>query len=422
MEQPPATTRWRKWTAVRGTWPRPWITSTAACATTAITSAPATCEAVVLGKLDRQAEAERAVRDTLALDPLDWWARWLAGQPMTCDVQVLLDLAHDYIRAGLYPEAIALLGRAETAARTEGGPAGASSLPTQSWGAAPLVDYTLGWLQQRLGDADRRRQCAAGRPRGRPTIASLRGWRKSPSWRPPIRADPDDARAPYYLGNLLYDRRRHEEAMVMWQRSRPARSAQRGRLAEPGHRLLQPSPPAGQGPGGLRKGLPRRPRRRPAPLRARPALEATGRTRRPSGCANWKNAAGLVDRRDDLTVELCALYNQTGRHQQALALLSRQEVSALGGRRGTGAGAVRAQPLGAGPLCAGCRAPLARGPGAFSGGGRPAAEPRRGAAPAGQPERRAVLARLRPARRWAISPMPASIGWRRPTPRATSRR
>ncbi len=34
-----------------------------------------------------------------------------------------------------------------------------------------------------------------------------------------VRADPDDARAPYYLGNLFYDRRRHEEAMALWERS-----------------------------------------------------------------------------------------------------------------------------------------------------------------------------------------------------------
>src|SRR6185437_4246664 len=34
-----------------------------------------------------------------------------------------------------------------------------------------------------------------------------------------IRANPKDARAPYYLGNLLYDRRRHREAISLWERA-----------------------------------------------------------------------------------------------------------------------------------------------------------------------------------------------------------
>jgi tetratricopeptide (TPR) repeat protein len=34
-----------------------------------------------------------------------------------------------------------------------------------------------------------------------------------------VQADPGDAHAPYYLGNLLYDRRRYSEAIQMWERS-----------------------------------------------------------------------------------------------------------------------------------------------------------------------------------------------------------
>ena len=34
-----------------------------------------------------------------------------------------------------------------------------------------------------------------------------------------IAANPTDPRAPYYLGNLLYDRRRHHEAIELWERS-----------------------------------------------------------------------------------------------------------------------------------------------------------------------------------------------------------
>ena len=34
-----------------------------------------------------------------------------------------------------------------------------------------------------------------------------------------IARNPSDARAPYYLGNFLYDRRRHEEAITLWERA-----------------------------------------------------------------------------------------------------------------------------------------------------------------------------------------------------------
>jgi tetratricopeptide (TPR) repeat protein len=34
-----------------------------------------------------------------------------------------------------------------------------------------------------------------------------------------VQAGPNDAHAPYYLGNLLYDRRRYSEAIMMWERA-----------------------------------------------------------------------------------------------------------------------------------------------------------------------------------------------------------
>src|SRR5208337_196969 len=34
-----------------------------------------------------------------------------------------------------------------------------------------------------------------------------------------IAANPHDARAPFYLGNLLYDRRRHREAISRWEQA-----------------------------------------------------------------------------------------------------------------------------------------------------------------------------------------------------------
>src|SRR4029077_10818521 len=64
---------------------------------------------LVLSKLGQIREAGSLLEDTRRLDRLDWWARHLAGQNLTCDLQTQLDIAHDYARAGFLAEAIELL-------------------------------------------------------------------------------------------------------------------------------------------------------------------------------------------------------------------------------------------------------------------------------------------------------------------------
>ena len=47
-------------------------------------------KAIILRKLKRGDEANALLDETLALDPLDWWARHLAGQRLECDLQTAL--------------------------------------------------------------------------------------------------------------------------------------------------------------------------------------------------------------------------------------------------------------------------------------------------------------------------------------------
>jgi len=81
---------------------------------------------LVLRKLGQGSEAELLRRDTLGLDPLDWWARHLGREKPGCDLQTALDMAHDYARSGFFGEGVELL---KAAAATS------SDLPDQSWGA-----------------------------------------------------------------------------------------------------------------------------------------------------------------------------------------------------------------------------------------------------------------------------------------------
>ena len=124
---------------------------------------------------------------------------------MRCDAQLVLDLAHDYARAGFFAEGLALLDEINE--------------PRATAGSVPIVHYTAAWLADSIGDgqaADRHRRRARSAapdycfPARREEIGIL----QSASI-----ANPSDARAPYYLGNLFFDRGRHEDAIAAWEKS-----------------------------------------------------------------------------------------------------------------------------------------------------------------------------------------------------------
>ncbi len=296
-------------------------------------------KAIILRKLRRKSEASALLDATLALDPLDWWARHLCGEDLACDLQTALDLASDSIRAGLYPEATALLrGAARVASHARERTARSNSqrsheLPNQSWGAAPLVYYYLGWLYEKMGDsaasADHYRTAAALPPdycfpARLEEIAILEA---------AMRANPRDARAPYYLGNLLYDKRRHQEGIRLWERAArldPKFSIVWRNLGV-GYFNIQREP--GRARAAYEKAI------QASPSDAR-LLYESDQLRKRLGEAPGKRMSELEKRldlvlqRDDLTVELCELYNQVGRHRDALNLVSSRHFQPWEGGEG----------------------------------------------------------------------------------------
>lgn len=291
--------------------------------------------AIVLNKLERTSEARAVLQETLALDPLDGWANYLSGHEVPGGVQMRLDLALDFAQAGLYGDAIALL-RAKSGPSKNGQPA-SLQLPTFDWGTAPLVNYYLGWLQEKAGQ-----KCAS--------FGSYRAAAEAaPDYCFPARleeiailqaaraANPKDARAAYYLGNLYYDRRRHEDAIRLWEQSAK----------------IDPSYPVvwrnlGMACFNIAKN----------PRKARAAYDRAFRAK--PGDARllyerdqlWKRLGespqkrlrelerhrNLIDMRDDLSIELCALYNQAGRHEKALAIISRRHFQPWEGGEGQALG------------------------------------------------------------------------------------
>jgi tetratricopeptide (TPR) repeat protein len=259
-------------------------------------------------------------------DPLDWWTRHLLGEAMTCDTQTLLDLALDYSRAGLFAEAIALLE-----SRAAAGPANPTD--PRNLGTEPLLHYYLGWLHVKQGDEPKAR-AAFDRASAAPTdycfpsrleeIAILEE---------AMTTNPRDARAPYYLGNLLYDRRRHEEAIRLWERSA---------TLDPSFSIVWRN--LGIGLYNIRR-QPARARAaydrafRALPTDARLLFERDQLWKR-DGVAPRKRLSALrkhlelVRLRDDLSIELAALYNQTGQPGRALELIQSRRFQPWEGGEG----------------------------------------------------------------------------------------
>jgi tetratricopeptide (TPR) repeat protein len=263
---------------------------------------------LALHALGRNNEAAIMLNETRAIDPLDHWSRHLALSHVPGDNRTLLDLVRDYVACGQYDTAIALLDAADASATD---------------GSAPLVYYTLGYLKHRLGrfnEADKAWQRAAATP---PDYCFPHRLEEMLVLQAVGEAVPGDARAPYYLGNLLYDRRRYDEAIELWQRAASLDAAfptvhrnlgialfnVRGEsdAAVAAFDLAQAADPRDGRILYERDQLWKRrgvaPRHRLAELLRHPDLVST---------------------RDDLSVEVATLYNQIGEPEQALSgLLSR---------------------------------------------------------------------------------------------------
>jgi tetratricopeptide (TPR) repeat protein len=273
--------------------------------------------------MGRRVEAEAELANIMALDPLDVWARFRRSGRPPVEAGQRLDVAFDCIRAGLLDEAD------EALAKSRG----------------PMELYTRSWIAELRGEAD-----AAAALRAHAAAADTR-WvfphrlEEMVVLESVIAANPADARAPYYLGNLLYDRRRYRDAIAHWEKAaalspdlptvwrnlgiayynvehdaQRARDAfRRARIAAPADaRILYEE-------DQLRKRLGDDPSDRLATLEASPKLVAL---------------------RDDLAVELAALYNHVRRPANALTLLLSRQFQPWEGGEGLVLGEyVRAQLL-----------------------------------------------------------------------------
>ena len=282
--------------------------------------------------LGRRKEAEAYVLETISMDPLDFWSRnelllLSTGEQKGADeqflrmakgnVQLQLDVAFDYAAAGLWSEASGILSRA-AAARTA---------------VHPIVLYALGDFAQHAGDRATAAQYRAVAAKMSPDYCFPSRIEEMNVLQASLSANRADAKAHYYLGNLLYDKKRYEEAIYEWEASVDLDSS----FSIPWRNL-------GIAYFNVRKDAPRALDAYEKALACNPGdarlLYELDQLRKRMGVPATQRLAileqypDLVEYRDDLAVEVITLLNQTGRPQKALETLSSRRFNPWEGGEG----------------------------------------------------------------------------------------
>lgn len=178
-------------------------------------------KAAILRRQNRTQEAQDLARATMAMDPLDLWSAneyatvkgHSLGEPdsalssaMLLDTQICLDVALDYADSGLWNDAIDLLLQHLRA------------LP-EKHNVYPMVFYALGYFEERNGEQRKAREYYAQGAAASPDYCFPARLEELLILQSAIKANASDSKAPYYLGNLLYDKQRREEAIQLWETS-----------------------------------------------------------------------------------------------------------------------------------------------------------------------------------------------------------
>ncbi|MDJ0752162.1 MAG: DUF5107 domain-containing protein [Ardenticatenaceae bacterium] len=146
---------------------------------------------------------------SLALDSLEHGALWerflLVGdeafkQHFRLDPHTMIEVAIDYAQAGLFVDAARVLDEAAA--------------------DDPLVKYTLGWIAEESGDQPKAVEIFREAAALSPDFCFPNRLEDVLSLSAAMRLNPDDPRAPYYLGNFWYAHRQYDDAIACWERAR----------------------------------------------------------------------------------------------------------------------------------------------------------------------------------------------------------
>ena len=185
-------------------------------------------KALVMDKLGQDGDA--VLKELLETDPLDHWARCAAGDvegflaKSRNDAQTMLDVAYDYADAGLNTDAAAVLELHH--ANKVSGVAVPNPLERSQ-----LTHYALACLTQDMDELEKARTLSPdyffpSRLHDQLVLEWAMGCRRAAcdtkiAVPQASRLPCPDANAAYALGNYYFDKKRHEDAIAVWEQVPP---------------------------------------------------------------------------------------------------------------------------------------------------------------------------------------------------------
>lgn len=288
-------------------------------------------KASVLRRIGRAQATREIIDKTLALDPLFFRMvaeRFLLSrdpadleaffQSLEGDVQTLLDVVYELAWAGLHEDAFTLLKAAADTVHFK----------------HPMIGYTLAWLVSQLGRATEAKPFIDWAEAASPLYCFPARLEEMLVLEDTIVRRPESARAHCYLGNLYYDKRRYQGAIHCWRRSVELDAS----YSVPWRNLGLAEFNVLHDPVAADRMYERAFAANPRDARL---LYEWDQLKKRDGLASpddrlriLEQHNELVNHRDDLTVELITLLNQTGRFAEALRRLESRRFSPWEGGEG----------------------------------------------------------------------------------------
>jgi tetratricopeptide (TPR) repeat protein len=265
--------------------------------------------ASMLQQLDNQEAANDVLAQTSDMDRLDLWSRYLDDVALPEDGHQLLALGLLMERGGQIESAIDVLK---------------TGAVSKSNGAIPLLHIAIARCSDKLGDHGQAERHMIAALEASPDYCFPSGPDHFDLLQYALALHPDSASLHSYMGNLLYHHRRHEEAIRHWEVSAKIDPSYAQVHRNLGIAYFNVRQDAGAAHLAFDHAIVA------APEDARLLYEADQLHKRIKVAPEFRlqhlqSKRHLVDRRDDLSVELATLLNQLGQPAEALEiLLSRQ--------------------------------------------------------------------------------------------------